>query len=169
MVTCFVGIILFFGGLYGLAKESSLYLSAAGGIVLLIGLVTLVVAARGTTFSWPHPTVIAATVLGVALFAYVSGLSAIGFLLWASVPYLFCTLASCFSPTRVPAITAVTIVLAFDAFVHINVWTSKSSTAAIAYIYSPIWSTLVFAPVALLIAWLVVRRRASEQNLDGVR
>jgi membrane protein implicated in regulation of membrane protease activity len=91
-----------------------------------------------------------------------------GFLLWAPLPYLFCTLASCFSPTRVAAIAAVVVVLTFDVFVHYSVWTSKSSTAAIAYIYSPVWNILVFAPLALLLAWLVVRRRASEQNPDGV-
>ena len=91
-----------------------------------------------------------------------------GFLLWASVPYLFCIFASCFAPTRVAAITAVIVVLAFDIFVHYSVSTSKSSTAAIAYIYSPVWNTLVFAPIALLLTWLVVRRRASEQNRRGV-
>ena len=168
LATCFAGVILFFGGLYGLAKESSVYLSAAGAIVLLIGLITLVVAARAMTVSWPHPVVIAGSILGVALFAYVSGFGAIGFLLWASVPYLFCILASCFAPTRVAAITAVVVVLAFDVFVHYSVSTSKSSTAAIAYIYSPLWNTLVFAPIALFLTWLVVRRRASEQNHHGV-
>lgn len=168
VATCFAGVILFFAGLYGLAKESSLYVSAAGAVVLLIGLVTLVVAARATTFSWPHPAVIAVSILGVALFSYVSGFSAIGFLLWASVPYLFCILASCYAPTRVAAIAAAVVVLAFDVFVHYSVRTSKSSTAAIAYIYSPVWNTLVFAPITLLLAWLVVRRRAREQNRRGV-
>jgi len=103
VATCFAGATLFFGELYyGLAKDSSLYMSAPGGIVLLIGLVALAVAARAT-FSWPHPAVTAVSIVGVALFAYVSGLGATGFLLWASVPYLFCTLASCFAPTRVAA------------------------------------------------------------------
>lgn len=168
VATCFAGVLLFFGGLYGLARESSLYVSAAGGGVLLVGLVMLVVAARGTTFSWPHPAVVAVSVLGVALFAYVNGFGATGFLLWASVPYLFCILASCFAPMRVAAIAAVVVVIAFDAFVHYSVLTSKSSTAAIAYVYSPLWNTLVFAPIALLVASSVVRRRASEQEHNGV-
>jgi len=56
--------------------------------------------------------------------------------------------------------------LAFDVFVH-SVSTSRSSTAAIAYVYSPLWNTLVFAPVALLLAWLVVRGRAGAQSHRG--
>jgi hypothetical protein len=170
MATCTVGIILFFLGLYGIAKESSLYVSAAGGILLLIGLITLILAARGMPYSWPHPAVLVVSLAGIALYAYLNGFNDLflGWLLWASVPYLFCIGVSCFAATRVAAIAAAVVALGFDVFVHYLVWTSKSSTAAIAYIYSPLWNTMVFVPITLFIAWLVVGRRASEQIHHGV-
>ena len=112
VATYFAGVILFFRGPHGLAKDSALYLSPAGGIVMVIGLVGLLVSARATVFSWPHPAVMAVSILGVTLFAYVSGFGWTGFLVWASLPYLVCILASCFAPTRVAAIAAVVVAMA---------------------------------------------------------
>ena len=159
LVTCAIGIVLFFAGLYGLANDSSLYVSGAGCLLLLIGLGALAFAMRKTTLSLPHGAVVAVSLLGIGLHAYFNG-GATGFLLWTSVPYLFCLVASCLAPTHVPAIAAAVVVLAFDVFVHYSVATSKSSTAAIAYVYSPLWNTLVLAPIALLVASAVVRWRA---------
>jgi len=159
LVTCAIGIVLFFAGLYGLANDASLYVSGAGCVLLLVGIGALVFAARKATLSLPHLAVVAVSLLGIGLHAYVNG-GATGFLLWTSVPYLFCLVASCLAPTHVPAIAAAVVVLAFDVFVHYSVATSKSSTAAIAYVYSPLWNTLVLAPIALLVASAVVRWRA---------
>lgn len=159
LVACAIGIALFLAGLYGPANDSSLYVSGAGCVLLLIGLGALVFAMRKATLLLPHAAVVAVSLLGIGLNAYVNG-GATGFLLWASVPYLLCIVASCLAPTRVPAIAATVVVLTFDAFVHYSVATSRSSTAAIAFIYGPLWNTLVLAPVALLVGSAVARWRA---------
>jgi hypothetical protein len=86
----------------------------------------------------------------------------VGWWLWASTPYLFCLVISCFSVTRGAAIAGALVALLFDGYTHYSVAMSKSSTAAIAYIYSPLWNTLVFAPAAILVAWLVLRRTRSH-------
>jgi hypothetical protein len=117
LVACAIGIALFLAGLYGPANDSSLYVSGAGCVLLLIGLGALVFAMRKATLLLPHAAVVAVSLLGIGLNAYVNG-GATGFLLWASVPYLLCIVASCLAPTRVPAIAATVVVLTFDAFVH---------------------------------------------------
>jgi hypothetical protein len=71
---------------------------------------------------------------------------------------LFCLVISCFAVTHGAAIAGALVALLFDGYTHYSVAMSKSSTAAIAYIYSPLWNTLVFAPAAILVAWLVRRR-----------
>jgi len=159
LVTCAIGIVLFFAGLYGLANDASLYVSGTGCVLLIVGLGALVFAARKATLSLPHLAVVAVSLVGIGLHAYVNG-GATGFVLWTSVPYLFCLIASCLAPTHVPAIAAAVVVLAFDVFVHYTVAASKSSTAAIAYVYSPLWNTLVLAPIALLVGSAVSRWRA---------
>jgi hypothetical protein len=164
VAACAIGVVLFFAGLYGAAGQWSLYVSAVGALVLLLGVIALFIAARARPYSWPHPAVIVVSLLAIALYAYVHPFTDMlaGWWLWASIPYVFCIVVSCSSATRLPAVAGAVVALVFDAYTHYIVAISKSSTAAIAYVYSPLWNTLVFAPTAILIAWLVLRRRRSD-------
>ncbi len=157
-----IGVLLFFVGLYGVGgPEWSLYLNAIGIVAALVGLVALFSSALARPRSRPHPAVIAISLLGIAMYAYVHPFTdmAIGWWLWASTPYVLCIIVSCFSSTHSAAIAGAVIALMFEAFIHYTVATSKSSTAAITYIFSPLWNALVFAPIAILVAWFVLRRK----------
>lgn len=160
-----IGVLLFFVGLYGAAAgQWSLYVSAFGVLAVLIGVIALFISARAQPRSWPHPAVIVVSIIAIAMYAYVHPFTdmAFGWWLWASIPYLFCLVVSCFATTRSAAVAGAVAVLLFDAYTHYAVATSRSSTAAIAYIYSPLWNALVFAPLAMFLAWLVLWRRRGQ-------
>lgn len=84
----------------------------------------------------------------------------LGWLLWALVPYAVSLVVLARSRSGVPALSGVSVALALDLVAHYDVFVHPtSSTAALAMIFVPFWSTLLFCPVAILLAWLVVRRR----------
>lgn len=162
LVSAAIGVLLFFVGLYGVGgPESSLYLSALGIVAALVGLVALFRSALVGPRLRPHPAVIDISLLSIAIYAYVHPFTdmAIGWWLWASTLYVLCIIVSCFSSTHTAAIAGAVIALVFDAFIHYTVATSTSSTAAITYIFSPLWNALVFAPIGILVAWFVLRRK----------
>jgi hypothetical protein len=83
-----------------------------------------------------------------------------GWFLWAMVPYAVCAFVILISRSGIPGAIGVSIALAFDLIAHYDVFVNpKGSTAALALIFVPLWSALVFAPVAMLLAWLTIRRR----------
>jgi hypothetical protein len=102
--------------------------------------------------------------LGVSLHAYENFAKAaqpsLGWFLWAMVPYALCLLIWSRSGTGVPALAGVLFALGFDLYTHYAVFIHPtSSTAALAMIVVPLWSSLLFCPVIMLVAWLAVRRR----------
>ena len=121
-------------GLYGLAKEASFYVSAAGILLLLIGVVLLLLATRRMPRSWPNLIMVAVSAVGLSLYLAFGPFRfssfRLGWLLWASVPYLACIVVSLFSHTRTAAIAGVVAALLFDCYVYYSVWHSTSSTAA---------------------------------------
>jgi len=157
--------LLFFAGLYGYDGVSgALMIGAFGALVSLLSTIALVASAHAGFRLWPHPVVVVVSVLGVGLYAYVHAFTeiAVGWWLWAAAPYIACLGASCFVATHRAAIAGAATAIIFDAYVHYSVWTSKSSTAVLAYIYGPLWNTLVFVPIAILVAWLVLRQRRAH-------
>jgi len=162
-----VGVLLFMLALYGHAEHHSPLAAALGLGLLLLGIALALLSLRGTTLVRPHPLVLLGAALGAALHGYEqasrSDALALGWLLWALVPYALGVAVSAIPALRVPAIAGVAVVLLFDLYVHYAVFVKPtSSTAALALIFAPIWSTLMFGPVAMLLAWLVVRRRSRE-------
>jgi hypothetical protein len=160
------GVTGFFAGLFGLVGEHSIYLAALGSALLVSGLVVLVFALRKTTMLRPHASVIAVAVLGTALHAYESfGLAddgpSPGFFLWGIFPYLLCLVVAMSSKSAVPAFAGAVVALLFDLLAHYQVFVHPtSSTAGLALLFTPLWNTLVFSPLAILVIWLIRRRRA---------
>jgi hypothetical protein len=160
------GVAGFFAGLFGLVGELSIYAAALGLALLVSGLVVLVITLRKTPLQQPHVSVIAVVVLGVALHAYESfGLAengpSLGFFLWGIVPYLLCLVVAMSSKSAVPAFAGAVVALLFDLLAHYQVFVHPtSSTAGLALLFTPLWNTLVFSPLAILLFWLIRRRRA---------
>ena len=77
--------------LYGHAEHHSPLVAVLGLGLLGAGVIAALLSLRGTTFVRPHPLVLLGAALGVALHGYeqasASDTLAVGWLLWALVPY----------------------------------------------------------------------------------
>ncbi|MBK9956246.1 MAG: hypothetical protein IPP18_14250 [Rhodocyclaceae bacterium] len=158
---------LLFVSLYGGFGEWSFAVAALSLVALLCLVVWCVLKLRRTAAVAPHWLVMAGLALGVVLHTYEQTLSSAGasgaWLLWALVPYVVCTAASVVPVTRLPVISGVLAALAIDLLVHYQVFVSPgSSTAALALIFAPLWSSLLVVPVAILVSWLVIRARRAH-------
>ena len=161
------GAAVFLIALYGLFGSASPTLAFAGLCAFVVGLILLIFSQRHVALSRPSIATLILILLGVALHTYEQTQSlasfSVGWLLWALVPYFLCLAASVMRITRTASIAGAAVVLLFDIWVHYEVFgSSTSSTAALALIFAPLWSTLVFAPAAMFITWLVVRCLTSE-------
>ena len=100
------------------------------------------------------------TALAITLHAYENLAKAaapsLGWFLWATLPYAICLAVWARSSIGAPAVAGVIadLVAHYAVFVH-----PTSSTAALAMIFVPLWSTLLFCPVAMFAVWLAIRRR----------
>ena len=161
-----VGVAAFFAGVFGLAGERSMFLFAAGIAILISGAVVLIYAGRKVAMVPPHLSVVAISAIGAALHAYESLLLAaggpsLGFFLWGLSPYFLCLFVAMSSNSPVPAAVGAAIALLFDLLTHYSVFVHPtSSTAALALIFTPLCNTLFFAPIGILVTWLILRRRA---------
>jgi hypothetical protein len=166
LIVLAVGVALVMLALYGQAEHHSPLVAALGLGLLLLGVVLALLSLRGTAYVRPHPLVLLGAALGVALHGYEQASRAdslaVGWLLWALVPYALALAVSIVPAMRMPAIAGTVVVLLFDLYVHHAVFVNPtSSTAALALVFAPIWNTLVFGPLAMVLAWLVVRRRSA--------
>ena len=165
--TCAVGSGVFFAGLFGLLGQLSPFVAGIGVFALGVGLVLTTFSLKSETLRTPNLVVIAVAGLAFALHLYEnlylrSGEFSAGFLLWPLTPFALCLVTSCFRGTHLAAIAGAVVALGFDLFAHYSVFIHPtSSTAGLALLFAPLWNTLVFSPIAILIAWLVLRRRAA--------
>lgn len=82
-----------------------------------------------------------------------------GWLLFALLPYVAPLAVLSNARGGVPALCGASVALTIDLLAHYLVFVHPtSSTAALALIFVPLGSALVFGPGAMLLAWLVVRR-----------
>jgi hypothetical protein len=74
------------------------------------------------------------------------------------VPYCLSLFLSSFRTLRTPAIAGATLALVFDLAGHYSVFVNpQGSTAALALLFIPLWSTIIVVPAATFIAWFVAR------------
>lgn len=165
VLTC--GIALIFLGLYTNARVLWPFGSGLGVLLLFGGLFTFLFTLRGERITAPHWLAIVLAVLAVGLHVYENafmrtGAFSIGFLLWSLMPYGLCLVASSFSGTRIAAIAGAFVALSFDLMVHYDVFMNPREfnvASAFLLIFAPLCNTLIFCPLAIVIAWWFLRRR----------
>jgi hypothetical protein len=132
---------------------------------LVVGMALLLVTLRRESFGPPHVAVVAVTIAALALHVYESryssaGLS-IGFLLWATLPYVLSVGMSSVSAIGRAATAGAVVALLFDISMYYSVSVNpKGSTAALGLLFMPLWNTLVFVPAATALAHVILRRRS---------
>ena len=159
------GVASFFVGLFGLAGELSPQVSVCGVAILVVGVVILIFGLRPLGATAPHFSVFVLVGLAIALHAYENfpiksvGFS-VGVFVWSLAPYVLCLIVAALSRSSIPAVTGAVIALLFDLNAHVQVFVHpSSSTAGLALLFVPLWNLLVFAPLAMLGAWLLLRLR----------
>lgn len=158
VLTC--GIALIFLGLYTNARVLWPFGSGLGVLLLFGGLLTFLFTLRGERMTAPHWLAIVLAVLALGLHVYENafmrtGAFSIGFLLWSLMPYGLCLVASSFSGTRIAAIAGAFVALSFDLMVHYAVFMNPREfnvASAFLLIFAPLCNTLIFCPLAIVIA-----------------
>jgi hypothetical protein len=159
------GVVLFVAGVFGWLGEESIFLLAGVGLlVLLAGAGGLLSAQSRTHLRVPHPAVYVLLTLAVVFHVFqnlrmMSADFSYGWFLWALSPYGLVLVLSCFKGIRLSVIAGGALALAADAWNYYEVARSTSSTAALNFIWIPIWNTIIVVPIGTFLAWLLLRRR----------
>jgi hypothetical protein len=75
------------------------------------------------------------------------------------LPYVLCVGVLGFSGNAIPVIAGVLVALLIDGIVHYEVFTNpQASTASVALFFAPLWSALLFVPIAILVTKMILRR-----------
>ena len=84
----------------------------------------------------------------------------------ALFPYALCVVVAMRSESVVPAIAGATFALLLDGIAHYDVFVRPNgSTAVLAFLFVPLWSTLVFVPLTMLITRAIMRRREAKRAM----
>ena len=117
-----------------------------------------------------YQVAIAAVLLAAAVtlhsyehFVKVEGEPSIMFFLWALLPYIVCLFVFLLSDSGAPAIAGAIVALALDAAAFDTVFVHPTtSTSALALLFIPLWSTIVFVPLTVFGTKFVIRRLQSR-------
>jgi len=159
-----LGVLLIVAGLFGWFGEISILLAGTGLLLSLLGAGALLSTQSRAQLKLPHPVVYGLLAVAIAfhVFQNLTMMSAdfsYGWFLWALLPYGLVLALSFFKGTRLAVIAGAALVLTADVWNYYEVARSTSSTAALNFIWAPLWHTLIVVPVGTLLAWLVLRRR----------
>lgn len=80
------------------------------------------------------------------------------FFLWSMFPYTVCLLILLSCDSAIPAAVGTTSVFGFDCYTYYTVFVApKSSTAALAVFFMPLFNAFLIAPVVMFLIWLIMR------------
>jgi len=159
-----LGVVLIVAGVYGWLGEVSILAAGVGLLVSLVGVGGLLSTQSRANLRRPHLVVYGILVVAIVFHVFqnlrmMSADFSLGWFLWALLPYSLVLALSFFKGTRRAVIAAGVLALAFDAWSLYEVSRSTSSTAAIAFIWIPLWNTIFVVPIVTFLAWLLMRRR----------
>lgn len=164
LVIIAIGIISFVSGVYGLGSQNfSIIILCLGALFIVGGAISLALAVRPWHLSLPHSFVMGITFIAAGLHAYEqiyqsAGNPSPGYWLWSMMPYALCLVLSSFSYIRISTILGAALSLAFDLWGYYVVFINpQSSTAALALLFIPLWSTIIVIPLGTYVAWLIIR------------
>jgi hypothetical protein len=159
------GVLLFVAGLFAWFGVDSIFpVASIGLLILLVGVGGLLSTQSRAQLRVPHPAIYGLLALALAfhVFQNLTMMSAdfsYGWFLWALMPYGLVLVLSCFEGTRLAEIAGAVLALGADGWNYYEVARSTSSTAALNFIWAPIWGTIIVVPTATFMAWLLLRRR----------
>lgn len=164
-----VGAVLVVTGIYGWFDEVSILVAGVGLLLCLLGLGGLLSTQSRANLRRPHPAVYGLLVAATAFHVFqnlrmMSADFALGWFLWALLPYSLVLALSFFEGTRRAVIAGVALALVFDAWNLYEVSRSTNSTATLAFIWIPIWNTLIVVPMATFLTWLSMRHRETASS-----
>jgi hypothetical protein len=162
-----IGVAIFVGGVFRILGWSYFGELAATGLIMLgvailvVGLVVLVFASRYTNVSRRRVFVIVATVIAIALYAYKSlPFESVFFFLLPLAPYALCLIVAVLSKSLIPAGVGAVAALLLDPRVHDAVFGRRTApNAAVEALRTELWNLLIFVPLAIAIAWFILRLR----------
>lgn len=100
-----------------------------------------------------------AIALGVALQIYIAVVEAghlTGFFFWALTPYILLAVLALRMKKHFKLVLGAAVALIVDYFTFQEVFINpKSSTAALALIWMPLWTVIFFIPAATLFGWVL--------------
>lgn len=107
--------------------------------------------------------------LGFALQTYVTFFEAsklhLGFWLWGLSPYFVGGVLLFLLRQPQATVGALAIPVVMDTVNFYSVFLSpQGSTAALGYIFVPLWNLVVFVPLGGLIGWWIGKRRATKEH-----
>ena len=159
------GALLFVAGVFAwVGMDSILPVAGIGVLLLLVGAGGLLSTQSRAQVRIPHPLIygVLALVIAFHVFQNLTMMStdfSYGWFLWALMPYGVVLVLAFFEGTRLAVVAGAVLALAHDGWNYYAVAQSTSSTAAINFIWIPIWNAIIVVPVATFIAWLLLRRR----------
>jgi hypothetical protein len=87
----------------------------------------------------------------------------IAWFLWSMLPYGICGLILLRTKSGIPGAAGAVIAFAWDLAAHYDVFIHpRSSTAGLAMLFVPLWSSVIYVPVAAWISWLALRLRSDK-------
>ncbi len=84
---------------------------------------------------------------------------------WSISPYIFCIFAAKLFGEFTPPTVAAAIALLLDVMFQIDLANSKSSTAAVGLIFTPLWNLIIVFPSVVVLGHWLIRRGRSVANV----
>jgi hypothetical protein len=85
-------------------------------------------------------------------------------LLWGLMPYLLCLAVWAKGTLYAPSLVGVSVALAVVLWSYYAAYTGRDGQSGLVLVFMPLWSTFVFCPIAMYLAWIFTRNKGNEVN-----
>jgi hypothetical protein len=82
---------------------------------------------------------------------------------WDMMPYLLCLAVWAKGPPYMPSVAGVSVALCAEVFAYYSAYTGRDGQSGLIIVFMPLWSTLMFCPIAMFLA----RDSRREKNNEG--
>ncbi|MBB6095503.1 hypothetical protein HNQ60_004393 [Povalibacter uvarum] len=157
------GVAITIAGVSGWLDRGSLYGVSIGLLMSLVGVAVLLSGVRASELTTPDRYVSGVVGLGAVLHLYENLAKGSGpsfaWFAWTMFPYALALAISCIKPTRRAATAGAAAALLVDLWVYHGVFVvPRGSTEPLAFLFAPLWNSLIVVPVGTWAAWLIQRK-----------